>query len=138
MNRYAAVEMDFAGEERTFRLSIGGIVEIEENRNCSLFELVERLNPIVRRARLKDISEVLRVGLIGGGAKPVDAAALTKRYVDERPIDENRDIAYAVALAGLQRVHGDSLNTAEDGADTDAAEDGADEEKKSQKGSTQQ
>lgn len=105
MRRHGAIEIDWADGTYTFRLGLAQIEEIEEKRDVSLFSLHRRLSPQIRDARLADIREVLRIGLIGGGAKPADALALVRRYVDERPLDESRDIAYAVVLAGLSRVH---------------------------------
>lgn len=115
MSRHGAVELEFGGSNRTFRLSLDGILELEASRDLSYFEIARRLSPQVRDARLSDISEVLRIALIGGGMSPIDAKALTLRYCDQRPLDENRDVAYAIALIGMQRVSGDDLEQAADG-----------------------
>lgn len=115
MSRHAAIELDWADGTYTFRLGLGEIEELEEKRNKSLFQLARLLHPDRRDARLADISEVLRLGLIGGGTKPVDALGLTRRYVDQRPVDENRDAAYAIVLAGLMRVHGKELEDRDQG-----------------------
>jgi hypothetical protein len=105
MSRYGAVELDWADGTYTFRLGLAEMEEIEEKRDLALSVLSRRLSPAYREARLADIREVLRLGLIGGGMKPVDALTKVRRYIDERPVDENRDVAYAVVLAGLARVH---------------------------------
>lgn len=118
MSRHAAIEQPFADGDYTFRLGLDEIEELERKRDAGIFEIVDRLR--VRTCRLSDISETLRIGLIGGGMKPVEALALVRRYVDERPLDENRDIAYAVGLAALMRVHSDQLETAS--GEADAAE----------------
>lgn len=119
MSRHGAAEIDWADGTYTFRLGLDQIEELEEKRDLSLFALARRLSPSDRDARLADIREVLRLGLIGGDMKPVDALVKVRKYVDERPIDESRDIAYAVVLAGLARV-----NTAEapPSGESDAAE----------------
>jgi len=104
-SRHAAIEAAFGDGTYTFRLGRDEIEELERKRDLSLFALARRLSPQQRDARLADISEVLRCGLIGGDMAPVPALALVRRYVDARPIDENRDLAYAVVLAGLTRVH---------------------------------
>lgn len=109
MSRHAAIEQAFGDGEYTFRLGLDEIEELERKRDAGIFQIVARLSPDSRMARLTDISEVLRLGLIGGGMKPVDAMAKVKRYVDERPLDENRDIAYAVGLAALMRLHSKEL-----------------------------
>lgn len=109
MSRHGAVELDFGDGTYTFRLGLAEIEEIEEKRGVALFAIMLRLRPEQREARLADIMEVIRLGLIGGGMKPVDAMVKVRRYVDERPIDENRDVAFGVVLAGLARVHTDVL-----------------------------
>lgn len=111
MSRHAAIEQDFGDGTHTFRLGLDEIEELERKRDLGIFQIVARLSPQTRAARLGDISEVLRLGLIGGGMKPVDALALVRNYVDRRPLDENRDIAYAVGLAGLMRLHSSEVET---------------------------
>lgn len=103
MSRHAAIEQTFGDGDYTFRLGLSEIEELERKRDCSIYEIVDRLR--TRTCRLLDISETLRIGLIGGGMKPTEALSLVRRYVDERPVDENRDIAYAVGLAALLRLH---------------------------------
>ena len=107
MSRHGAIEQPFGDGTYTFRLGLNEIEELERKRDAGIFEIVERLR--VRKCRLSDISETLRIGLVGGGMKPVEALALVRRYVDARPVDENRDIAYAVGLAALMRVHSSQL-----------------------------
>ncbi len=109
MNRHAAVELDWADGTYTFRLGLGETDELERKLDLGIFQIVTRLSPVIRTCRLTDISEVLRLGLIGGGMKPADALAKVRKYVDERPVDENRDIAYAITLAALHRLHSNEL-----------------------------
>ncbi|MFN3746704.1 MAG: gene transfer agent family protein [Hyphomicrobiaceae bacterium] len=101
-SQHGLVTLDWADGTYAFRLSLAGIEELEEKLDLSVFTLAHQLR--LREARLKGIVETLRIGLIGGGMEPVRALTLVRRYVDERPIDENRDTAYAVVLAGLARV----------------------------------
>lgn len=105
MSRHGAIDLPWADGDHSFRLGLAEIEELEAKRDLSIFEIARRLGPERRTARLADIMQVIRVGLIGGGAKPVDALALVRRYVDERPLDESRDLAYAIVLAGMARVH---------------------------------
>jgi hypothetical protein len=106
MTRHGAIELDFADETYTFRLPISGIEELEAKVKRGIFQIADDLDPAVRSAGVKTISEVIRIGLIGGGLQPVDALALTRRYVDERPLHENLLLAYSVVLAGIARVNG--------------------------------
>lgn len=102
-SRHGSAEIDWADGTHTFRLGLAEIEELERKRDKGIFQITQQLQD--RTCRLSDISEVLRIGLVGGGMQPVDALALVRRYVDERPIEESRDVAYAVCLAGLMRLH---------------------------------
>lgn len=121
MSRHAAIELEFGDDSYTFRLGLAEIEEIEQKRDASIFSIADRLSPMVRAPRITDITEVLRCGLIGGGMKPIEALKLVRRYVDQHQLDDSRDVAYAVAMAGLARVHGDEL-TEGDGAGKATAE----------------
>jgi hypothetical protein len=105
MSRHGAVELAFGDGEFTFRLGLGELEELERKCDLGVFQIASKLSPEARQARVAEIRETIRLGLIGGGMKPVDALAKVSRYVDERPLDESRDIAYAVVLAGLMRLH---------------------------------
>lgn len=109
MSRHAALEAPFADKIYTFRLGLDEIEELERRRDLGIFRIAERLAPDRREATLGEILDVIRLGLMGGGLAPVDALALTRAYVDRRPLDENRDLAYTVALAALMRLHGSEL-----------------------------
>lgn len=104
-SRHAAIDVKWADGTHTFRLGLGEIEELERKRDLGLFKITQRLSPMAFECRISDISEVLRLGLIGGGMTPVDALVKVEAYVDSRPIDENRNIAYLVCLAGLERLH---------------------------------
>ena len=107
MSKHALINVDYADGTYAFRLALGGIEEVEEKCNASIFEVHDAL--AMRTARSRWIAEVIRVGLIGGGMPPADALAKVRRYCDERPLEESRDVAHAVVLAGLARVHGDDV-----------------------------
>lgn len=110
LSRHGAVELDWADGTYTFRLGLEQIEELEEKCGGSIFAVRDRL--LDRQPRLRDMREPLRIGLIGGGKPPVDALKLVRRYIDERPLDENREFALAVILAGLARVHADEIESA--------------------------
>lgn len=112
MSRHAAIETQFGDGTYSFRLGLDEIEELERKRDLSIFTIMHRLRPEIREPRLADITEVIRLGLIGGGMAPVDALALTRRYVDRRPIDENRDVALAIVIAALSRLHTDTQENA--------------------------
>lgn len=106
-SRHGLVTLAFGDGEYDFRLSLGDIEELESKTDQSIFVIAAKMQNKI--ARTTEIREVLRIGLVGGGLKPVDASALVKRYVDERPLIESQDTAYAVVLAALWRVHGDKM-----------------------------
>lgn len=90
------------GEMHTFRLAIGQLVELQEKCDAGPAWIVERLQS--GRWLLADIRDTIRLGLIGGGMKPVEAGALISRYVDnvdEHPLLENRQTAVAILMAAL-------------------------------------
>lgn len=104
---HGAITLGWADSDNyTFRLGLKEIEELEEKTGVSIFQITQALSP-AREAKLREIRETIRIGLIGGGQKPEDARKLVERYVDERPLDESRDLAYAIALAALARVHPD-------------------------------
>lgn len=105
MSRHGALEVAFGDGEFTFRLGLGELEELERKCDLGVFQIAGRLHPENRQFRLVEVTETIRLGLIGGGMKPVDALAKVRRYVDERPLDESRDVAYAVVLAALMRLH---------------------------------
>lgn len=109
MSRHAELVIDWADGTYTFRLGLMELERIEAKFDESIFVITEKLR--LRTAKSSEISEVLREGLIGGGMKPVEALTKVRQYVDERPLDENRDAAYAVALQGLMRVHSSEMET---------------------------
>lgn len=106
MSRHGAVELDFGGEMRTFRLGLGEIEELEDKAGTGLFQIMAQMSPDVRSVRTKVVSETIRIGLIGGGTTPADALGLVRRYCDERPLTESLMVAYAVVVAAITRVHG--------------------------------
>jgi hypothetical protein len=98
-NWQGRVELEFGGEERTFRL-----------RNRELFMLQDKtgVGPAALWARLQDgtwmlgdVRETIRFGLEGAGLKPSEAARIVETYVDGRPRMEGVPIALAILSAAL-------------------------------------
>lgn len=75
------VELVLAGDERSFRLGIAEALELERLCECGVIEIAERFGGggIAPRWRLRDVREVLRLGLMGGGAE----AKLAKQLVEQ-------------------------------------------------------
>jgi hypothetical protein len=101
--------MDWADGEHTFRLAIGQLRELQETVNKSRVKMGAPLigpaslyNLLVsREAWMHEVREVMRLGLIGGGMRPVEAVDMVRRYVEERPIAESSVHAALVLGAAL-------------------------------------
>ncbi len=97
--RDARLEQPFADGEYTFRLSWGGLIELQEKTGTGPYVILNRLQSM--NFMVQDISEIIRIGLIGGGMVPIEALKMVKRYVLERPPMESYQLAFAVLAAGL-------------------------------------
>ncbi|WP_421912729.1 gene transfer agent family protein [Mesorhizobium sp.] len=115
MNRHGAIDLDWAGGTHTFRLGLGEIEELEAGVDMSVFLLHAAMSAQVPFSRLKHYSETIRLGLIGGGMKPIEARVLVKRYVDERPLSESVALGQVILRAAMERVHSESLEDGEPG-----------------------
>lgn len=109
MNRHAAIDLEWAGGSHTFRLGLAEIEELEASVDMSVFLLYAAMSAQLPFARLKHYSETIRLGLMGGGMKPVEARLLVKRYVDERPLAESVALGEVILRAAMERVHAPSL-----------------------------
>lgn len=98
MNHSGAVELDFGDETYSFRLTVTGAIELETKCDAPIAVIIGRVNQ--GAYKLNDLRETIRLGLIGGGMKPVEALKLVRSYVDERPLAESVPIARAI-LFGL-------------------------------------
>lgn len=78
MNHQAEVVLDFGDGEYLFRLNVKQIVELEEKCLAAFAVVHARLwNGIWT---VNDVTETIRLGLIGGGMDPAKARKLTERY----------------------------------------------------------
>lgn len=87
------------GEEHKFRLAIGQLRELQEKCAAGPRTIFDRL--CTGGWYVDDIRETLRLGLIGGGKTPIEAMVLVKRYVDDRPLQENVMPAMSVIMAAV-------------------------------------
>lgn len=100
MSRDAKIDLDWADGHYDFRLAWKQLIELQEKCEAGPFVIEERL--ATRRWLVQDISQVLRLGLIGGGLEPAKAFKLVQDYVESRPPLENVMFARAVLLAAIQ------------------------------------
>jgi hypothetical protein len=113
------IELAFGGDARAFRLGNAELLAIEDATPRSIFEIAERFGQPLR-VHYRDVREILRIGLIGGGMEPAKA----KQLVDEA-LPGN---AYGGALtarlvlsAGLMPLEDDPPGKAADAADAPEA-----------------
>ncbi|WP_316394929.1 gene transfer agent family protein [Bradyrhizobium sp. 33ap4] len=98
----------FADGEHTFQLTPKLITELETK--CGpIGALFNRVNH--RAFSQSDLSETIRIALVGGGMAPKRAAELVAAYVDGRPIAES----YPIASKILERVWFGAPNEASNG-----------------------
>lgn len=76
----------FGDGEHTFALTDDMITELERIADLGIGALYLRC--VNMQFKISDLVEVIRLGLIGGGASPKQAARLTDTYGRNRPIDE--------------------------------------------------
>lgn len=100
--RNAQITTDWAGGRHTFRLDIGQLEELQEACDAGPEFIWARLE--TRAYRVKDVTEPIRLGLIGGGLKPDEARKLVRRYVETRPLAENIRTAQKILAASIAGV----------------------------------
>jgi hypothetical protein len=117
-NRDARVELDWADGTYTFRLPWAQLIELQEKTDCGPYVVLNRLYS--NQWRMEDITNVIRLGLIGGGMVPVEALKKVRTYVEERPPLENVMYAQAILAAGLQGAPEEKVGEASGEAATDS------------------
>jgi hypothetical protein len=111
----ASIEFEWGDGQHKFKLALGQLRELQEKINQPRIMIgAEPVGPysLLDLARRKDlwpheVREVIRLGLIGGGAKPLDALTLVARYVDNRPLLENMQPVVLILTAALVGVPDD-------------------------------
>ncbi|WP_313666097.1 gene transfer agent family protein [Shinella sp.] len=116
MARDARIELDWADGTYAFRLAWGQLVELQEKCDAGPYVVLSRLEN--HSWRMNDISQTIRLGLIGGGIKPADASTLTRRYVEERPPLESVPYAIAILMVALQGAPEEKVGESEGEAET--------------------
>ncbi|OAI26962.1 hypothetical protein A1351_14055 [Methylosinus sp. R-45379] len=88
----------FLGDrEREFRLSPKLVEELQRITGVGLGALVSRI--MNRTFSYADVIETIRLGLIGGGTEPQEAAALIKAYVEGEPLEPAYLLAFDILSA---------------------------------------
>ena len=81
----------FGDAQREFRITPELIIELERKTGAGIGSLCNRL--FAREFKHADITEVIRLGLIGGGTAPAEAANLVNVYAVNRPVMETYPLA---------------------------------------------
>lgn len=84
----------FGDAEYRFCITSKVVTELEAQTGAGIGALFRRM--IAGEFRNADIIHTLRLGLIGGGTSPHDAARLVRTYVEDRPFAETYPLAVDV------------------------------------------
>lgn len=99
-NRNGRIELEFADGIYGFRLAIGELEELQEKTGVGPYALLRRL--LANDWRVEDVTQTIRLGLIGDGVKPGDALKLVQRYIEQRSDwVTNSMIAQAIISAAM-------------------------------------
>ena len=91
---------EFLGDAvHSFRLPLGQLEELQEKTKAGPQALLERL--IGGTWTIRDVTETIRLGLIGGGMLPADAHQFIGRYVDQQPLSTSLGAAVVILSATL-------------------------------------
>lgn len=93
------IDLEFAGEMRSFCLKIGQLRELQEKTGVGPLALFNRL--ISGDWEVDDIPQILRLGLIGGGMSSSEALKLIETHINVSPLTEYMAQACAVIGAAL-------------------------------------
>lgn len=99
MSRDARIELDFADGTFSFRLGWGELATLQEECDAGPYVILHRLHS--HQWRVRDISNVIRLGLVGAGMPPADALRKVRSYVEKYPPLESHPFALAILSAGL-------------------------------------
>lgn len=98
MSEREPVRQFFGDAERDFRLSAHLLLELERVCHVGIGGLSRRF--FAGEFSFTELAEIIRLGLIGGGTEPEEAAALVKTYGDQMPVTG----LYAVALPVIESL----------------------------------
>jgi hypothetical protein len=106
----------FAGRNHTFRLTLGGVEELERLCNAGIGQIYGRL--ATAAFWNADIRETIRLGLTGGGLSDGEASQLVMDRVDTAPLAHHLGLATAIVTAyavGVDEALGKSKGAAAKG-----------------------
>lgn len=94
---------EWAGTERLFRLTFGGVMDLEQAcGGTGIGVIFQRIS--TGRFEARDVHECIRLALIGGGMGPLDAKRLMASHFDKRGYLDNAQVAGDILLAVMAGV----------------------------------
>lgn len=94
MNYKGEITAPWGDGEHLFKLTVAGLLELEEKTKSPFAVVFGRAT--AGGYSVADISETLRLGLIGGGKSPIEAKKLVDRYL--LPLSESAPVARLVLM----------------------------------------
>lgn len=102
---------EWAGKERLFRLTFGGVLDLEQATGSGVGEIFLRVAG--GRFGVKDVYHTIRLALIGGGLGILDAKRIMDAHFDTRPYLENSALAGQILsdlMTGIEPVEDEGGN----------------------------
>jgi hypothetical protein len=103
----------WAGEDRPFNLSFGGLMDLEEA--CGKVGFGEIYLRIARGSYfVRDVYHTIRLGLIGGGMTSTEAKRLMDDRFDATPMSVRLDLAVEIIVSVMEGIKPDETKPAGD------------------------
>jgi len=106
----AEVVTEWAGKDRLFRLTFGGVLDLEEACGKDAIGAIF-LRVSSGRFRAEDIWHTIRIALIGGGENKVAAKQLMEKHFDHQPWHDNAALAGDILIALMAGVEEDDTSS---------------------------
>jgi hypothetical protein len=87
----------FGDAEYHFRLTLPTLTELERSTGLGIAAICDRI--FQKQFAHADLTQTIRLALIGGGTAPKRAAELVAAYATDRPLSEIYPLAFAIAEA---------------------------------------
>ena len=110
----AEVIAEWAGKERLFRLTLGGVFDLEEACGKSAIGSIF-LRVSSGQYRADDLWHTIRLALIGGGENKVEAKRLMENHFHRTPYIDNAAVAGDILIALMSGVEESNRKDGDDG-----------------------
>lgn len=98
MSAYGEITEEFGDGEHTFRLGYKEISQFEEKFDLAFMAFINRIAE--GNAKIVEVREIIRLGLIGGGMEAPKTIPLLKAFVEEAPLADYMAVALKIAQSG--------------------------------------